>query len=116
MGRLVTDSREFSWQTVAGVASRINLHALTWVRLLRLDLATSEVLLISNRKNVAYFIVNTEKRPAGLYVSSLLVTHVAVDSEYCQVYNLLNVANGSDGPDPPLTLYASRCVTDHAND
>ena len=103
VGRLVTDSREFSWQTVAGVESRINLHTLTRVWLMSLDFATSEALLISNRNNVAYFIVNTEKKPAGLYVSSLLVTHVAVDSEYCQVYNLLNVANGSDGPDPPLT-------------
>ena len=75
----------------AGVETRINLHTLTWVRLMSLDLATCEVLLISNQKNGAYSIVNTEKKPVGLYVSSLMVTRVAVDSGYCQVYNLPNV-------------------------
>ena len=81
-----------------------------------LDLATCEVLLISNQKNSAYSIVNTEKKPVGLYVSSLLATRVAVDSEYWKVFNLLNVINGSDGPDSPLTLCASCYVTNYAND
>ena len=98
----------------AGVESRINLHTLPWGQACESRFGDPRTLTHLYPKNGAYFIVNTEKKPVGLYVSSLLVTRVAMDSEYCKVFDLLNVINGSDGPDSPLTLCASCYVTNYA--